>query len=311
MSIPMLSVEGVLKRYGDKVAVENASLRVSSGEILALLGPNGAGKTTLLRMISGIVKPDKGFIKVGGFDPFDPRARALIGYCPQEPVVYDDLTGLENLLFYAGLHGLSGAEAKGKCVKLLKFMGLSDYADKLVKTYSGGMKKKLSFAIALIGDPQILILDEPTTGMDPQARREVWEKIVEMKQEKRAIILATHYMEEAEALADRVIIMNQGKMIAEGSPEELKMRYGPKAVVTVKLLDYSDEVLDALKTMASEGKLIHENGEVKIHVENPDEAAPRIVSEILKRGTKLELLRITRPTLEDVFLRLTGRRLSE
>ena len=160
-------------------------------------------------------------------DPLDPKARSLMGYCPQEPVVYDDLTGLENMLFYAGLYGLSGSEAKRRCMDLLEFIGLSDYANRLVKTYSGGMKKRLSFAIALIGDPRLLILDEPTTGMDPQARREIWAKILEIVKEGRAVIVATHYMEEAEQLADRVIIMDRGRIIAEGAPEELKTRYGP------------------------------------------------------------------------------------
>jgi len=147
--------------------------------------------------------------------------------------------------------------------------------------------------------------------MDPQARREVWNKILGIADENRAVIIATHYMEEAEFLADRVIIMNQGKVIAEGSPESLKAEYGPKATVIVKLLSYRDEAVEVLKAIAWEGKVIRENEEIKIHVDDPDEAAPRIVSELLKHGLKLELLRVTRPTLEDVFLRLTGRRLSE
>ena len=311
MDPPILSVKNISKRYGGRIAIENICFNVFRGEVLALLGPNGAGKTTVLRIVSGIARPDNGYVRINGLDPSDPRARSLIGYCPQEPVVYDDLTGLENMLFYAGLYGLSGSEAKRRCMDLLEFVGLSDYASRLVKTYSGGMRRRLSFAIALIGDPMLLILDEPTTGMDPQARREIWAKILGIVKEGRAVIVATHYMEEAEQLANRVIIMDRGRIIAEGVPEELKTRYGPRAVILLKILDRHAEALDALRGIVSEGEILEEDGEIKIHVDDPDEAMPRIVSRLLQEGIKLEMLRVIRPTLEDVFLRLTGRRLSE
>jgi len=311
MAPPILSVKNISKRYGRRIAIKNICFDVFRGEVLALLGPNGAGKTTVLRIVSGIARPDNGYVRINGLDPLDPRARSLMGYCPQEPVVYDDLTGLENMLFYAGLYGLSGSEAKRRCMDLLEFVGLSDYASRLVKTYSGGMRRRLSFAIALIGDPMLLILDEPTTGMDPQARREIWAKILGIVKEGRAVIVATHYMEEAEQLADRVIIMDRGRIIAEGTPEELKTRYGPGAVILLKILDRHVEALDALRGIVSEGEILEEDGEIKIHVDDPDEAVPRIVSRLLQEGIKLEMLRVIRPTLEDVFLRLTGRRLSE
>jgi len=308
MPKPLLKVENISKRFGKRYAVRDVSFEVSRGEVFSLLGPNGAGKTTLLSIIAGITVPEEGEVELDGLKLSNPKARSMIGYSPQEPVVYEDLTGSENLMFYAGLHGLTGSEARRKCRELLEFIGLSDYADKLVKTYSGGMKKKLSFAAALIGDPQLLILDEPTTGMDPRVRRDVWKIIAERKD--RAVILATHYMAEADALSDRVAIMHEGRVVAEGSPEELKRRYGPRAVISIRLLGYRDEVLELLKPLASENRVSHEDGEVRVHVDDPDEVAPRIVSSLLERGYKLESLRIARPTLEDVFLRLTGRRLS-
>ena len=308
MPDPLLKVRNISKRFGERYAVRSVSFEVSRGEVFGLLGPNGAGKTTLLSVIAGIIAPDEGEVALDGLNPSSPEARSMIGYSPQEPVVYEDLTGFENLMFYAGLHGLTGSEARRRCRELLELMGLSDYANRLVRTYSGGMKKKLSFAAALIGDPKLLILDEPTTGMDPGARRDVW-KLITGKGD-RAVILATHYMEEADALSNRVAIMHEGEIVAEGSPEELKRRYGPRAVISVKLLEHRDEVLELLRPLASEGRIARGDGEVRVHVEDPDEAAPEIVSKLLERGYKLESLRIARPTLEDVFLRLTGRRLS-
>jgi len=305
----LLKVRTISKKFGKRYAVRNVSFEVSRGEVFGLLGPNGAGKTTLLSVIAGITAPDEGAVELNGLNPSSSEARSMIGYSPQEPVVYEDLTGFENLMFYAGLHGLTGSEARRRCRELLELMGLSSYADRLVRTYSGGMKKKLSFAAALIGNPELLILDEPTTGMDPGARRDVWRIVAERGD--RAVILATHYMEEADALSDRVAIMHEGEIVAEGSPEELKRKYGPRAVIAVKLLEYQDEVLELLRPLASEGGIAREGGEVRVHVEDPDEAAPRIVSKLLERSYKLESLRIVRPTLEDVFLRLTGRRLSE
>ena len=309
MPDPLLRIRNVSKRFGKRYAIRNVSFEVSRGEVFSLLGPNGAGKTTLLSVIAGIMAPDEGEVALDGLNPLSTEARNMIGYSPQEPVVYEDLTGFENLMFYAGLHGLTGSEARRRCRELLELMGLSDYADKLVGTYSGGMKKKLSFAAALIGDPELLILDEPTTGMDPGARRDVWRLITEKGD--KAVILATHYMEEADALSDRVAIMYEGEIVAEGSPEELKRKYGPKAVIAMELLEYRDEVLEVLRPLASEGRITHEDGELRVHVEDPDEATPRMISELLGRGYKLNSLRIVRPTLEDVFLRLTGRRLSE
>ena len=307
----VLRVEGVVKKYGDKIAVNNVSLSVQRGEIYGLLGPNGAGKTTLMSIIAGILDPTEGRVEVLGGDPHDREIRARIGYCPQESVVYDNLTGLENLMFYAGLYGLSGSRAKQKSEELIRFVGLEEYAKDLVKTYSGGMKKRLNFAIALVGDPDLILLDEPTTGMDPRVRRSVWELIERLRKAGKTIILATHYMEEADELSSRVAIMNLGRKVVEGTPEELKKKYGPKAVVSVELVKVTQDIIEFIKPYALEGRVVVEGNVLRVHVEDPDEASPKIVSELVKRGYKLNMLKIDRPTLEDVFLRLTGRRLIE
>ncbi len=307
----VLRVEGVVKKYGDKIAVNDVSLSVQRGEIYGLLGPNGAGKTTLMSIIAGILDPTEGRVEVLGGDPHDREIRARIGYCPQESVVYDNLTGLENLMFYAGLYGLSGSRAKQKSEELIRFVGLEEYAKDLVKTYSGGMKKRLNFAIALVGDPDLILLDEPTTGMDPRVRRSVWELIERLRKAGKTIILATHYMEEADELSNRVAIMNLGRKVVEGTPEELKKKYGPKAVVSVELVKVTQDIIESIKLYALEGRVVVEGNVLRVHVEDPDEASPKIVSELVKRGYKLNMLKIDRPTLEDVFLRLTGRRLVE
>ena len=307
----VLRVEGVVKKYGDKIAVNDVSLSVQRGEIYGLLGPNGAGKTTLMSIIAGILDPTEGRVEVLGGDPHDREIRARIGYCPQESVVYDNLTGLENLMFYAGLYGLSGSRAKQKSEELIRFVGLEEYAKDLVKTYSGGMKKRLNFAIALVGDPDLILLDEPTTGMDPRVRRSVWELIERLRKAGKTIILATHYMEEADELSNRVAIMNLGRKVVEGTPEELKKKYGPKAVVSVELAKVTQDIIEYIKPYALEGRVVVEGNVLRVHVEDPDETTPKIVSELVKRGYKLNMLKIDRPTLEDVFLRLTGRRLVE
>lgn len=214
-------------------------------------------------------------------------------------------------MFYAGLYGLSGSRAKQKSEELIRFVGLEEYAKDLVKTYSGGMKKRLNFAIALVGDPDLILLDEPTTGMDPRVRRSVWELIERLRKAGKTIILATHYMEEADELSNRVAIMNLGRKVVEGTPEELKKKYGPKAVVSVELVKVTQDIIEFIKPYALEGRVVVEGNVLRVHVEDPDEVSPKIVSELVKRGYKLNMLKIDRPTLEDVFLRLTGRRLVE
>ena len=303
----ILQVKGLSKSFSGNRVVDRVEFEVEKGVIYGLLGPNGAGKTTLLRMIAGVIEPDEGEIRVRGMNPTDPEVRRLIGYAPQDPVVYEDLTGFENLMFYAGLHGVSGSEAKEKCRRLLELVGLSDHSNRLVKTYSGGMRKRLSFAAALIGDPELLILDEPTTGMDPRVRRTVWDII--LGERDRAVVLATHYMDEADLLSDRVAIMDRGRIIAEGSPDELKRRYGPKAVVNLRVSGSAESALEAVRSLGLEPSFSRED-ELRVPVDDPDEGSPKIVSALLTRGIRIDFLKVSRPSLEDVFLKLTGRRLT-
>lgn len=301
-----LEVRSVTKKYGEVVAISKVSFSVERGEVFGLLGPNGAGKTTLMNMISGILDPDEGEVLIEGRRPSE--ARQLLGLCPQEPALYEDLTGLENLKFYAELYG---AWDKGKALRLLEELGLSDYAKRRVKTYSGGMKKRLNLAVALIHDPSILVLDEPTTGMDPAVRREVWNYVKKLKSAGKTVLLATNYMEEADELCDRVAIIDAGKVVALGPPEELKEKFGPEAAIEVRASKLTQAAIEAIKAVKRVERVEVEEAGFTVYASPVDESLPRIVEEAVKAGAEVESVRVRKPTLEDVFLKLTGKRLRE
>ncbi|MEM2911263.1 MAG: ATP-binding cassette domain-containing protein [Candidatus Bathyarchaeia archaeon] len=223
MNIFAIVMEQVVKKFEDVVAVDGVSFKVAKGELFGLLGPNGAGKTTTVNILCGLLKPTSGFAFVGGYDVQKENAKVkeLIGVCPQETAIYPYLTGVENVELFGNLYALDKNMLEARRDMLLGKMGLTQDAKRRVEKYSGGMKRRLSLILALIQDPEILFLDEPTVGMDPQSRRAVWDFMGEMKKEGKTIFLTTHYMEEAEALCDRVGIIDHGKLIALDSPMEL------------------------------------------------------------------------------------------
>jgi ABC-2 type transport system ATP-binding protein len=221
-------MERVVKRFDDVTAVDGVSLYVAKGELFGLLGPNGAGKTTTVNILCGLLKPTNGSVVVNGYDVQKESAKVkeLIGVCPQETAVYSYLTGIENIELFGNLHVLDKDTLKTRRDMLLEKMGLTHDAKRRVEKYSGGMKRRLSLILALIHDPQIIFLDEPTIGMDPQSRRAVWDFMEYLKREGKTIFLTTHYMEEAEALCDRVGIIDHGKLITLDSPKELISKHG-------------------------------------------------------------------------------------
>jgi ABC-2 type transport system ATP-binding protein len=223
MSEWAITTENLTKKYEDKLAVENLSLQVGKGELFGLLGPNGAGKTTTISIICGLIKPTSGTVKIYGYDVIkeQQKVKELIGVCIQETAIYPYLTGMENLALFGNLYAMNKKTIKERSNLLLTKMALKEDAKRLAAKYSGGMKRRLSLALALIHDPQIAFLDEPTVAMDPQSRHAVWDFIKEQKTKGKTIILTTHYMEEAEELCDRVGIIDQGKLIALGTPQEL------------------------------------------------------------------------------------------
>ncbi len=304
-------VNDVVKKFNNRIALNNINLKIKKGMVYSLLGPNGAGKTTLLNIIAGLLKPDHGRVLINEtLEPHSIEAKKILSYCPQEPALYDKMTGLENIMFYARLYGLNDREAYRRAKELLELVGLWREANKLVGKYSGGMKKRLNIAISLINDPEILLLDEPTTGLDPIVRRTIWDLIEKLKIEGKTIVLATHYMEEADALSNKVAIINEGKVIVEGTPRELKEKYGPKSVVSIEVekpLLEQERLRSVLKDFST--TVYISNNNINIHIDEPDKYVPSIVNKLYSIGYNLLSLKITKPTLEDVFIRLTGRRL--
>jgi len=223
-------IENLTKRFEEVTALDGLSLEVERAELFGLLGPNGSGKTTTIRILCGILEPTSGSARVGDCDVRkEPNnVKKLIGVCPQEPVVFPYLTGRENVELFGHLHAIPKEKVHRNADELLKRMGLLDDADRRVGRYSEGMKRRINLAMALINDPEIAFLDEPTVGMDPQSRHAVWDFIRELKRQRKTIILTTHYMEEAEELCDRVGIIDHGKLIALGTPSELRDKHGAK-----------------------------------------------------------------------------------
>jgi ABC-2 type transport system ATP-binding protein len=223
-------LENFTKDYEDVRAVDGLTLRIPEGEIFGLLGPNGSGKTTTINCLSGLIKPTGGLLKVGGFDVQKEtgRCREILGICPQDPALYPYLSGKENIRLFGDLFCVPKELLKRNVAYVIEKVGLTDDADKRVSKYSGGMKRRISIAMALVQDPKIVFLDEPTVGMDPQSRRAIWDFIMELKDKGKTILLTTHYMEEAEELCDEVGIIDHGKLIELGSPDNLKVKYGAK-----------------------------------------------------------------------------------
>ena len=289
-----IEIRGLKKSYNGFQALKGVDLEVNEGEIFALLGPNGAGKTTLIRILAEGLGYDSGEIKIFG-EKLSKKTARFIGYVPQESIAYDLLTVEENLKFYADLYDAP----KEKISQLIDYFDLPK--KKKAKELSGGLRRRLNLAIALLYDPRILILDEPSAGLDVPSRRELWKLILGFRKEGKTVLISTHYMEEAEALADRVAIMNEGSIIATGTPEELKSLVGEESIIQIEGL------LNGLERLKDKFRLVEKDGVARIHVRTPRESLPEIVETLVRAGSEIRVIKIEEPTLEDVFLKLTGR----
>ncbi|MGH3646452.1 MAG: ABC transporter ATP-binding protein [Micromonosporaceae bacterium] len=307
MSTPtLISARGLVKRFGDRVAVDGIDVEVRRGEAFGFLGPNGAGKSSTMRMIGCVSPPSGGDLRVLGMDPVTdgPAIRARLGVVPQEDTLDADLTVRENLLIYARYFGIRRREARPRADELLEFVQLTDRADDKVEPLSGGMKRRLTIARSLVNEPEIVLLDEPTTGLDPQARHLVWERLFRLKQRGTTLVLTTHYMDEAEQLCDRLVVMDGGKIVAEGSPRTLIERYSTREVVELRfgidepLADYAGK-LDGL------GRVEVLPDRLLVYADDGDAAT----AEIHRRDLTPASVLVRRSSLEDVFLHLTGRTL--
>jgi ABC-2 type transport system ATP-binding protein len=296
----MIQVTDLRKSYGAVVAVDGIEFEVRQGERFGLLGPNGAGKTTTILMLTGALRPDAGSITINGIaDPTRLDVRRQLGIAPQTLALYEELTSEENLTFLGKLYGLSGAKLKERVAWCLEFAGLTDRRTDRIKTYSGGMKRRLNLACALVHDPPALFLDEPTVGVDPQSRNHIFSAIETLAQQGRTILYTTHYMEEAQRLCERVAIMDRGKIRALDTVENLINRYGGQSVVEAEL--EAPPPPGVVLPGKVEGSVVH------FESDRPFEEAARLVA----AGVKFATFRVDRPNLEVVFLALTGRRLRD
>lgn len=298
----------ISRKFGDLVAVNSIDLSIKEGELFSVLGPNGAGKTTAIKMLCCLLRPSSGTATIMGHDiQKDAIAvKKVIDVSPQETAIAEHLNAWENLSLIGGIHGLAKEEVKKRSGELLEMVGLTRRAKDQVRKYSGGMKRRLSIVMALVSDPQVLFLDEPTLGLDPQSRRSIWEHIAELKG-KKTIVLTTHYLEEADALADRIAIIDEGKIAALGTPQELKDSISDMQVMVVKAKNLTPDAIDGLKEIYSEVKTIEDGVEIKAKEFSFDE----IVDYLRPRGVVIESTSRKQITLDDVFLHLTGKELRE
>lgn len=298
----VLHVKDLGKRYGNKTALENVTFSVDLGSCFGLLGPNGAGKSTTMKILTGIIDADKGSVQLLGKDAFKER-RAIqqqVGYVPQAITLYEKLSAYENLVFFGEMQGVRGHVLKQRIDEVLEQTGLSDRAKEAVKTFSGGMKRRINIAVALLHKPKLLILDEPTVGIDPQSRNRIFEIIRALKKEGVTIIYSTHYMEEVEALCDHIAIIDHGKVITQGSLNDLFDRYGQKA------LYLEAEGLLAPPQFEFASHVKQKNSGWIIETEHPVETMEDVLQKAKLNGLEIKALEIMRPTLETVFLSLTG-----
>jgi lipooligosaccharide transport system ATP-binding protein len=305
----LISARGLTKKFGDFVAVDAIDFDVARGEAFGFLGPNGAGKTSTMRMIGCTSPTSGGTLSVLGLDPATQGAaiRAQLGVVPQQDNLDTELTVRENLLIYARYFEIGGREARRRADELLAFVQLTDRADSEVEPLSGGMKRRLTIARALVNEPTLLLLDEPTTGLDPQARHLLWERLYELKRQGVTLVLTTHYMDEAEQLCDRLVVMDKAAIVAEGSPRQLIAQHASKEVVELRFADgIQATVGPTLEGLGAPLDRIEQRPDRLLIYSSDGEAA---VERIHDAGIHPESSLIRRSSLEDVFLRLTGRTL--
>jgi lipooligosaccharide transport system ATP-binding protein len=306
MTETLVEARGLTKKFDDLVAVDAVDFDIAKGEAFGFLGPNGAGKTSTMKMITTVSPITEGKMTVFGLDPSSQgrMIRQRLGVVPQEDNLDLELTVAENLYIYGRYHDMARADIKGRIRELLEFAQLADRGSAKVETLSGGMKRRLTIARALINDPDLVILDEPTTGLDPQARHVLWDRLYRLKQQGSTLIITTHYMDEAEQLCDRLVVMDKGQIVAEGSPRQLIEEYAPREVVELRFGEGAqDDAALELDGLANRSEVLADR--VLLYTDDAEETQHGLTV----RGIHPEQVLVRRSTLEDVFLRLTGRRL--
>jgi ABC-2 type transport system ATP-binding protein len=313
VSEPVLECRGLRKAFGDLVAVDGVGFTLVPGETYGLLGPNGAGKTTTISMIAGLLECDAGEVEVDGrpLTTTSVDTKAAIGYVPQDLAIYPDLSGRENLRFFARLYGIQGDELTRRVNEVLELVGLADRARDPAKEYSGGMKRRLNIGIGLLHRPRLLILDEPTVGVDPQSRNAILDSVDHLSSEGMAVLYTTHYMEEAERLCDRVGIIDLGVLKAEGTRRELVSLVGQRDQVVLSLSGNVEPAAQACSALEPVHDATAKEDHLELVVDEARRALPRILETVADAGASVRAVEVTEPNLEAVFLHLTGKALRD
>ncbi|MEU0547460.1 ATP-binding cassette domain-containing protein [Micromonospora sp. NPDC005979] len=318
----MIETRGLRKSFRSRAgretktvdAVRGVNLEVAEGEIFGFLGPNGAGKTTTLRMLATLIEPDGGEATIAGADlRKDPaEVRRRIGYVPQGGSTWDESTAREELVLHARMYGIGKADAQQRAVRALEAFQLTEYADRKCKTYSGGQRRRVEIALGIIHEPKIVFLDEPTTGLDPQSRAHMWDEIRRLRSDGMTVFITTHYLDEADALCDRIAIMDNGEVVAEGTPAELKREISGDVVLVGLDVAATPQAAKALDGEAYVNKLeTADEGGLRLYVDEGATAIPQVLRRLDHAGLELRSIELHRPSLDDVFLTKTGRSLRE
>jgi len=308
-----INVENLHKNFGEVYAVQGIGFSVQRGEIFSLLGPNGAGKSTTISMISGLLHPDQGDITVIGHDirRESMSVKSAIGVVPQEIALYEDLTARENLMFWGKMYGLRGNPLKIRVDEILEVIGLIERQKDRVGKYSGGMKRRLNIGIALLHKPEVIIMDEPTVGIDPQSRRNILDNVLTLNQQGMTVLYTTHYMEEAQELSDHIAIMDHGKLIASGTHNELVKIVGELDRIELTIDTESARVIESWKGLEGVKQILAENGHLSLFVDDSNRVLPQLFEAATQSETRITSVDIQEPNLEAVFLHLTGRALRD
>jgi len=309
----ILEAKNLVKKFGDLVAVDNISFRINQGEVFGLLGPNGAGKTTTISMISCLLEPTSGDVLVddNSVTRNPDKVKRVLGIVPQDIALYPTLTATENLKFWGRMYGITGQLLKDRISEVLEIVGLTDRAKDRIETYSGGMKRRINIAAGMLHRPKILLMDEPTVGIDPQSRNHILETVQKLNKDGMTIVYTSHYMEEVETICERVGIIDHGKIMAIGTIDELKKLVGSEEAINIQVENVNEETIDQLGAIELVDRINRSDGQIQVLSKDSEQILAKVISILNQAGAHVTAVEVMEPNLESVFLHLTGKSLRD